>query len=75
MMLLQSLTSDPRPYWEDAEGIAFSPKFANRAEAMEWAMSRGWHLAMGDENAIWACRPGSNPDWIGVPTRIEGAGV
>lgn len=74
MMLLQSLTSDPRPYWEDAEGAALSPKFADRGAAMDWAMSRGWFLSMGDENNVYAINGSHRADWVGKPERIETVG-
>lgn len=72
MMMLQSLNSDPRPYWEDAEGAVLSPKFPDRGAAMDWAMSRGWFLRMGDENNVYAISGSTRQDWLGKPSRIGG---
>lgn len=71
MMLLQSLNSDPRPYWEDGEGLSLSPKFPDRGAAMDWAMSRGWFLRMGEENNVYAINGSSRADWVGTPDRID----
>lgn len=57
MLLLQSELSDPRSYWEDENGEAFSPKFDDRAEAMEWAMIRAWGLRMDGEGRVLAAPP------------------
>jgi len=69
MMMLNQYASNRMYFWEDAEGTELSDLFTDRWPALIWALERGWHIKMGDEESLWAVSPGHAADWVGLPPK------